>query len=245
MNMLKAGVRNETVKLLSKKKYKALLVMLFILCIAAGMLGGFTKGLIGLSLTNMPLTLLSIATKFLFPLMIALAAADTFTAEQEDGSIKAVITRPISRINIFNSKVLAIVLYIIFALLVCLVASLVSDITFNGIESLNIGETILAYTVSIMPMLPIVLFAVAISQFCKNSSSTVMLSVFIYIVIAFIGVALPSSSPMLFVSYTGWYKLFIGESMPFTSILNMLVLLVAYTLIFYAAGSWAFEKKEY
>ena len=245
MNMLKAGVRNETVKLLSKKKYKALLVMLFILCIAAGMLGGFTKGLIGLSLTNMPLTLLSIATKFLFPLMIALAAADTFTAEQEDGSIKAVITRPISRINIFNSKVLAIVLYIIFALLVCLVASLVSDITFNGIESLNIGETILAYTVSIMPMLPIVLFAVAISQFCKNSSSTVMLSVFIYIVIAFIGVALPNSSPMLFTSYTGWYKLFIGASMPFTSILNMLVLLVAYTLIFYAAGSWAFEKKEY
>jgi ABC-2 type transport system permease protein len=50
---------------------------------------------------------------------------------------------------------------------------------------------------------------------------------------------------MVFTSYTGWYKLFIGSAMPVSGILRAFALLVAYTLIFYAAGAWAFEKKEY
>jgi ABC-2 type transport system permease protein len=94
-------------------------------------------------------------------------------------------------------------------------------------------------------MLPIILFAAAVSQWCKNSSSTVMLSIFAYIVIIAAGLVFTNLSPMLFSSYTGWYKLFIGAAMPVARTLNVFTLLAAYILIFFAFGYWAFEKKEY
>lgn len=245
MSVIKAIVLNETLKLLSRKKYQAFLILTCLLSIAIGLLGGVAKGLIGLLATNTPLTVLSIATSFMIPLMIAMAAADLFTAEQENGSIKVAITRPVSRINIFASKVLAIVLYSILALLVCLLTSLVYSIGFNAIGLSKIAEALLAYAVSIVPMFPIILFAATVSQLCKGSSSTVMVSVFSYIVIIAASTVLPSIQPMLFTSYTGWYKLFIGAAMPMAHILNVLALLVAYTLIFFSVSSWAFEKKEY
>jgi len=245
MKALKAGVRNETGKLLSRKKYQVFLLLTGLLSIGIGVLGGFTKGLIGLSSTNTPLTVLSLVTGFILPLMIAMASADLFTAEQENGSIKAIITRPVSRISILTSKVLAIISYTLLVLAVCLVTSLIYGLVFNGLGVAHIAEALIAYAVSIVPMLPITLFAVTVSQLCKNSSSAVMLSVFGYIVIFAASIVLPSISPILFTSYTGWYKLFIGAGMPIASILNILVLLVAYTLIFFAISSWAFEKKEY
>lgn len=245
MKAIKAGVQNESVKLLSRKKYQVFLVLTCLFSIAIGLLGGFTKGLIGLSSTNTPLTVLSLVTGFIVPLMIAMSSADLFTAEQENGSIKATITRPVSRISILTSKVLAIVLYSLLVLSVCLVTSLAYGIVFNGIGVSKIAEALIAYAVSIVPMLPITLFAVAISQVCKNSSSAVMLSVFGYVVIVAASIVFPSISPMLFTSYTGWYKLFIGAGMPMANILNVLALLVAYTLIFFSISSWTFEKKEY
>jgi len=245
MKSIKAVILNETIKLISRKKYQALLVLTCLFSIAITLFGGFAKGLIGLSTTNTPLTSLSIVTGFLLPLMIFMAAADLFTAEQENGSIKAILTRPVSRMNIFISKVFAIILYAILVLFVCLVTSIICGIVFKTIALSYIGETLLAYAVSIVPMLSIILFAAAVSQLCKSSSSTVMLSVFGYTVIAILGIVFSSISQMLFTSYTGWYKLFIGATMPVSHILNILTLLVAYTLIFFAVGSWAFEKKEY
>ena len=245
MKAIKAGVLNESIKLLNRRKYQVFLILTGLLTIAIGLLGGYAKGLIGLSATNTPLTVLSLATGFLLPLMIAMSSADLFTAEQENGSIRAIITRPVSRMSILTSKVLAIVLYTFLVLLVCLVTSLFYGILFNGLGVSNIAEALLAYAVSIVPMLPITLFTVAVSQLCKNSSSAVMLSVFGYIVIVAASIGLPSISPILFTSYTGWYKLFIGAGMTFVNILNILALLVAYTLIFFAGSSWVFEKKEY
>jgi ABC-2 type transport system permease protein len=245
MKMIKAGVHNEVAKMLNLKKYRALLVLICVLSILISILGGAAKGFIGLLSTNLPITVLSILTKFLLPLIIAMIVADLFTAEQENGTIKAVIIRPISRIRIFTSKVLSIVLFVIIALLLSLVTSLISTIFINGISTVNIIEIFLAYIVSIVPMIPIILFAVTISQLCKSSSSTVMLSVFGYICIIVACTVLPSISPMVFTSYTGWYKLFIGAAMPISNILNILVLLIAYSMILFSVSSWVFEKKEY
>ncbi len=245
MNTLYAGVRNESIKLLHLKKYKALLVLLSIFCIGAGFAGHLAKGFIGLSLSNTPLAVLPVITGFLLPLIISMAAADLFTAEQENGSIKAIITRPVSRINIYTSKILTIVLYVLLALMLCLVISSVWSVLVNGASLVSIIEAIISYTVSIIPMLPYVLFAAVISQLCRNSSSTVMLTVFGYIAITGLGILISGISPMVFTSYTGWYKLFIGAAMPITHILNATAILASYTLIFYAVGAWRFEKKEY
>lgn len=245
MEMIKAGVKNEITKLFNLKKYKVLLLLIGILGFSSNILGAIAQGNIIISFINSSFIVLTILTQFILPLIAAIASADLFTAEQENGSIKAIITRPISRIKIFMSKVLAIVLYIILSLLICFIISLISSISFNVIESVNIIETLIAYVVSIIPMIPIVFFAVAISQMCKSSSSTVMMFVLGYIIIIAASIIIPRINPMVFTSYTGWYKLFIGAAMPAGKILNVLTLFAAYTLILFAIGCWAFEKREY
>jgi ABC-2 type transport system permease protein len=245
MKMVKAGIRNEMTKLFNLKKYKVLLVLIGILGFSSNILGAITQGSIIISFINSPFINLTILTQFVLPLIAATAVADLFTSEQENGSIKAVITRPITRAKIFMSKVLAIILYIILSLLICLLISLISSIAFNGIESVNIIETLIAYLVSIIPMIPIVFFAVVISQMCKSSSSAVMMFVLGYIIIIAVATIIPSINPMVFTSYTGWYKLFIGAAMPAGKILNILSLLVAYSLILFSISAWAFEKREY
>lgn len=245
MIAIAAGSRNEIVKLFKRRKYQVFLLLMGLLSIATSQLGGVIKDRIGLSVLNTPFLVLSLATGFILPLIIAMAAADLFTAEQENGSIRAAITRPVSRLSTFISKVLAIVLYTLLVLLVCLVTSLVCGLISNGFGVLNIGEVILAYIVSVIPMLPMTLFAVSVSQLSRNSTSAVMLSVLGYTVIIATSIVMPSINPMLFSSYTGWYKLFIGEAIPGSYIFCVSILLAAYTLIFFAVSMWAFEKKEY
>lgn len=245
MGIIKAGVKNEITKLTNLKKYKVLLILLGAFSILGNVLKAIAQGSIMISFINSPYIVLTILTQFLLPLIIAMAAAELFTAEQEKGSIKALITRPIGRTNIFISKVLTIVLYVVISLLIYLIIGTISNVTFNGIGSVNIIETFMAYALSIIPMIPIVLFAVTISQLCKSSSSTVMIFVLGYIIIIAAANIIPSINPMAFTSYTGWYKLFIGAAMPAGKIINVLTLLVAYTLIFFSVSLWAFGKKEY
>lgn len=245
MQMIKAGIKNEIIKLFNLKKYKVLLLLLCVFSISGNILKAIARGSIIISFINSPYIILTILTQFIFPLIIAMAAADLFTAEQEKGTIKALITRPVGRINIFISKVLTIVLYIILSLLTCLVISTISNIIFNGIESINIMEMFISYALSIIPMIPIILFAVMVSQLCKSSSSTVMMFVLSYIIIVAAATVIPSINPMVFTLYTSWYKLFIGATMPVGKILNVFSLLASYTLIFFSASSWFFEKKEY
>ena len=174
-----------------------------------------------------------------------MAVADLFAAEQENGTIKAVITRPISRNEILISKMISILIYVTSILITTFIVGLVMGIFFGRTQIIDIPEIFIAYAVSILPIIPIILLSILISQLSKSSSSSVMLSVLIYIIIMLSGIIFPQVSSMLFISYTNWYKLFIGAQMPVKSILIIIGLLMGYSLIFYSGAYALFEKKEY
>jgi len=245
MNTIRIGIINESTKLFKRSKYKILLICIGILCIALGLISNFTGGLINVSLSNLPLNLLSILTTVLIPLVIFMAVADLFAAEQENGTIKAVITRPINRNEILISKMISILIYVISILIITFIIGLVMGIFFGRTQVINIPEIFIAYVVSILPIIPIIFLSILISQLSKSSSSSVMLSVLIYIIIMLLGIIFPSISSMIFISYTSWYKLFIGAQMPIKSILIIVGLLMGYSLIFFSGAYALFEKKEY
>jgi len=240
MNEIRIGIINENTKLFKRSKYKILLICIGILCIALGLISNFTGGL-----TNLPLNILSILTNILIPLIVFMAVADLFVAEQENGTIKAVITRPISRNEILISKMVSILIYVISILIITFIIGLVMGIFFGRTQVINIPEIFIAYVVSILPIIPTIFLSILISQLSKSSSSSVMLSVLIYIIIMLSGIIFPSISSMLFISYTNWYKLFIGAQMPIKSILIIVGLLMGYSLIFFSGAYALFEKKEY
>ena len=65
MNAIRTGIINESTKLFKRSKYKILLICIGILCIALGLISNFTGGLINVSLSNLPLNILSILTNVL------------------------------------------------------------------------------------------------------------------------------------------------------------------------------------
>ena len=245
MNAIRIGIINESTKLFKRSKYKFLLICIGILCISLGLISNYTGGLINVSLSNLPLNILSILTNVLIPLIVFMAVADLFAAEQENGTIKAIITRPISRNQILISKMISILIYIISILIITFIIGSVMGIFFGRTQVIDIPEIFIAYVVSILPILPTILLSILISQLSKSSSSSVMISVLIYIVIMLIGISIPSISPMIFISYTNWYKLFIGAQMPIKSILIIVGLLMGYSLVFFSGAYALFEKKEY
>ena len=245
MNAIRTGIINENIKLFKRSKYKILLICIGILSMALGIISNFTGGLINVSLSNLPLNILSILTNVLIPLVIFMAVADLFAAEQENGTIKAIITRPISRNEILISKMISILIYVISILVITFIVSSVMGIFFGRTTVINIPEIFIAYVVSIFPIIPTILLSILISQLSRNSSSSVMLSVLVYIIIMLSGIIIPSISSMIFISYTNWYKLFIGAQMPIKSILTIIGLLLGYSLVFFSGAYALFEKKEY
>jgi len=245
MNEIRSGIINENTKLFKRSKYKILLICIGILSIVLGVISNYTGGLINVSLSNLPLNILSILTTVLIPLVIFMAVADLFAAEQENGTIKAIITRPISRSEILISKMIAILIYVTSILIVSFIISLFMGILFGRTQVINIPEIFIAYAVSILPIIPTIFLSILISQLSRSSSSSVMLSVLIYIIIMLLGIICPSISSVIFTSYTNWYKLFIGAQMPIKSILVIIGLLIGYSLIFFSGAYALFEKKEY
>ncbi|BCZ47667.1 ABC transporter permease [Clostridium gelidum] len=245
MNTIRIGIINESTKIFKRSKYKVLLICIGILSIALGLISNYTGGLINVSLSNLPLNILSILTNVLIPLIIFMVVADLFAAEQENGTIKAVITRPISRNEILISKMIAILIYVASILIITFIIGLVMEIFFGRTQIISIPEIFMAYVVSILPIIPTILLSILISQLSKNSSSSVMFSVLIYIIIMLSGIIVPKVSSMIFISYTNWYKLFIGAQMPIKSILTIIGLLLGYSLIFFSGAYALFEKKEY
>jgi len=245
MNAIRTGIINENIKLFKRSKYKILLICIGILSMALGIISNFTGGLINVSLSNLPLNILSILTNIFIPLIVFMAVADLFAAEQENGTIKAVITRPINRNEILISKMISILIYVISILIITFIIGLVMGIFFGRTQVINIPEIFIAYVVSVLPIIPTIFLSILISQLSKSSSSSVMLSVLIYIIIMLLGIIFPSISSMIFISYTSWYKLFIGAQMPIKSILIIVGLLMGYSLIFFSGAYALFEKKEY
>ena len=245
MNAIRIGIINENTKLFKRIKYKVLLICIGILSIVLGVISNYSGGLINVSLSNLPLNILSILTTVLIPLVIFMAVADLFAAEQENGTIKAVITRPISRNEILISKMISILIYVTSILVVTFVIGLFMGILFGRTQVIDIPKIFIAYVVSVLPIIPTIFLSILISQLSKSSSSSVMLSVLIYIIIMLLGIIFPSISSMIFTSYTNWYKLFIGAQMPIKSILIIVGLLMGYSLVFFSGAYALFEKKEY
>lgn len=245
MNAIRIGIINESTKIFKRSKYKIFLICIGIFSIGLGLISNYTQGLVNVSLSNLPLNILSILTTVLIPLIIFMAVADLFAAEQENGTIKAIITRPISRQEILISKMISILIYVISILTIAFILGSIMGTVFGRTQVIDIPEIFMAYVVSILPIIPIIFLSILISQLSKSSSSSVMLSVLIYIIITLGGIIFPQISSMLFISYTNWYKLFIGAQMPMKSIVMIMGLLMGYSLVFFSGSYALFEKKEY
>jgi hypothetical protein len=84
-----------------------------------------------------PLVLLTFASAFLLPLITSLVAGDIVASEDQNGTLKTILTRSLQRGQIYFGKVFAAVTYTIVALLLLGVVSIVAGSIVSGFNSLT------------------------------------------------------------------------------------------------------------
>ncbi|TXK76331.1 ABC transporter permease [Paenibacillus sp. N3.4] len=248
MHSLTANVWNETIKIASKKKTIFFLAVLLLLPIIAGLLLARLQSGIGIGAItsqDFPILMLGLFTSIFLPLFIFTGAADVFSGEMGDRTMKNTLTRPISRFNVFASKQIALGIYIVLYLFVALLASAISTLLFQQVGGLRaVFNWFLAYGSSVVPLLTLSLLAVCLAQFFSSSSSSLTVSILLYLVLKVAAFVIPQLATYSPAAYTDWHLLWIGSSMAVGKISSIFMFLVACSILFFTAGFYVFDKKE-
>lgn len=246
MNSLKSNTMNEIQKLFLKKKtYVFLIITAVISFLSAFFISNIQAKLIFISISSVsfPLIILSVFTNIFLPLFIFMAAGELFPGETADKTLKLTLTMPISRLKVYISKIIAIVVFIILSLLVIFLVSTVSALCL-GVGVASVPQIFLSYIIDAIPALILAIFAVFIVQFFRNTSAALISCILAFIGIRVIALLNTSLNNNMFTSYLNWSSLWLTGGASFFRNINIFLLLLAYGIIFFTLGYYIFDKKE-
>jgi ABC-2 type transport system permease protein len=250
MAVFQAALVNELEKLYKKKK-ATVAILLSLAIIVVGQLvilavrSGF--GLRGAGSVEFPMLVLSVVVNTILPLFTALVAIDSFSGEFSQNIIRTTLTMPVSRFKIFTAKITAIAVFILVNLLLLLIFSFLAGVLFN-VNSFTFGGfagTVLAYLVTLIPMLVLALGTVLIANIFKSGTSVFFASILTFILLKVLGMVLSRYSSLFVTSLLEWYNLWLASSFPIGKILRQLLIMVGYAIMLFTAGFYLFDKKEF
>jgi ABC-2 type transport system permease protein len=248
MHSLTANTWNEMIKITSKKKTLLFLGVTLLLPVIAGiLLARFQSGIgIGaIASQDFPIIMLGLFTSIFLPLFVFMGAADVFSGEMGDRTMKITLTRPITRFKVFASKQIALAIYIALYLIAGLLASILSALFFQHFGGFGtVLDWVLAYGSAFVPMLVLSIIAVCLAQFFSSSSSALTVSILLYLAFKVAAFFIPQIATYSPTAYTDWHMLWIGSSMAVSKISSIFMFLVACSILFFTAGFYFFDKKE-
>jgi ABC-2 type transport system permease protein len=133
-----------------------------------------------------PLLLLFFGSGFLFPLIAALVSGDIIANEDQNGTLKTILTRSVDRGQVFAGKLLAAAVYTAAGLFTAMVTALVAATITWGLHPIltlsgtlvSSGEglklVVFAYLVYLIPMLTVASIALLLSAVTRNSAASVV-----------------------------------------------------------------------
>lgn len=247
MRLYLSGTRNEFCKLLARKKYFVFFIIEIAICVLLLLVESaiirVSKGLVNVGIVDMSLMMLTFFIQVYIPLVIFMASCDLFSSEVQDGTIRAVLMRPVSRFKIYLGKITAIMLMALAFLASLFITTILLEALFSGgIRSFWISFG--AYILDIVPLYILVLMAVFVNQFTKSSTLAMFLLILIYALLSIIGIFIPQLSGLLFTGYSQWHNIWIGQTIPFGPMLAKTGLLAGYGIIFMSAGYYLFDRRE-
>lgn len=244
MSRLYGSIINESEKLFIKKKTIFFFIITAVIpFLSAILLSKFQSnfGIGAINPSGFMVTMLDLFTTLFLPLFIVMAAADEFSGEISDRTLKLTLLKPISRFKVYLSKVISIGIYIIATLLIILVSSTLSGLFLGNGSMLfqNIKITIAAF----FPAMGIGLLAVFIAQIFKNASGAIITLIFLFIGLKVLGIFLPLIARISLISYLNWHVLWLGN-VGMGRLTNIFVVILSYYIIFFAAGFGIFDSKD-
>jgi ABC-2 type transport system permease protein len=184
--------------------------------------------------------------QILIPFLIFMAATDLFTVEAADGTMKGAICRPIERWKLYTSKLLAIMTYAaIYLALVFVVSAALNQVLGRPLTISEFAVSFSSYMLTIPPLAVLAAFAALVALFGRSGSLTMLILIAAYLTMNLLPMLLPIFAELLFTSYLGWHRLWIGALPHGTRLVQIITILLGYGVVFFMAGSLIFDRKDY
>jgi len=247
MKAFNAAYIGEFKKIFWRKKYIVFIVIGVLVCLIWAAIGSLVSGatfrLAGFPINIMPtpMAVFPFFAQTLIPLLIFMGASDLITAEA--GVMKAIIGRPVERWKLYSAKMLAIMSYVAIYLGIIFVVSTVLGTGRVGINEL--AQSLLAYALTLLPLMVLTLFAGLIALLGKSPSLTMLVLIGSYILMRGMPIVMPIFAELLFTSHIGWHRLWIGARPSMTRLVHMFSIVFGYGVVLFTAGSLMFDRKEY
>ena len=249
MGSFRASFIVEVEKMYRKKKARVIIILSIITIAFVQLLSTVIRsglGIIGNTASGFPITVLSVFSNTLLPLFTALAVIDTFTGEFSRNTMKLAVTKPVSRIKIYASKLSATAFFVFANLMIVLVLSVITGAIFNS-EALmlsNILKAITAYVVTIFPIMVLAIIIAFMANVFRSSSLVFFLSIILFAASFVLGLVFSSYSNLFITSSIDWYRLWIADSLPIGSLILQFTYMAGYAMIFFTAGFYVFDRRD-
>ena len=193
------------------------------------------------------------------PLLVALVTGDLISGEAAMGTIRMLATKPISRTNIVLSKFIAGAMYTLFLTLwLGFVALFISRQIFgtgdlivlnsDGLVILQDADVLWRFGLGFLSLLTVSTLSIALSAFTENSIGPIVSTMAIIILFTIIGsldvTVFDNIKPYLFTTHMASWRSFFRDPVPFSSIIQSIVILVVHNIILVAIAVYKFNKKD-
>lgn len=250
MAVFRAALVNEIEKLYKRRKvFVAVLLSLAMIVIGQLMIvvlrNGF--GLRGAGSVEFPLLVLSVVINTILPLFAALVAIDSFSGEFTHNSMRITLTRPVSRFKLFTAKITAITLFVLAILVLLFLFSTLAGLFFNANSATASAfvRAMLAYVASLFPLIVLVLGIVLLANIFHSGISVFFVSILVFLAFKVVGLVFLRYANLLPTTQLDWYNLWLVNTFPLGKILRQLLIMIGYAIIFFTAGFYLFDKKEF
>ena len=197
-----------------------------------------------------------------FPILIALVTGDLISGEEQSGTIRLILSRPVGRVQFITAKFVAAFIYVISLVLFMAVVSLcLGYLTFGTGDLLVLMNTVNvfpadevlqkfvgAYMFGIVSMMTIASLSIFLSATTGNSLAAILSTIALVIVLTFVSVfnvpGLNFFKPFLFTSYTSSWQGFFEYNLSPVELLWDVAVLLIYMAGFYLATLFYFKQKD-
>ena len=197
------------------------------------------------------------------PLLVALVTGDLISGEAAMGTVRMLATKPISRTKIVISKFIAGAVYtFILTLWLIFLSLFVSKFIFGsgdlivlnseGLVILKEQDILwrygLSFIVAFLSLLTVSSVSICFSAFAENSIGPIVSTMAVIILFTIIGSmevsVFQSIKPFLFTTHMASWRSFFEDPVPYSKILNSIIILVVHNILLVSIAIIKFNKKD-
>jgi ABC-2 type transport system permease protein len=197
------------------------------------------------------------------PLLIAFVTGDLVSGESAMGTIRLLLTKPVSRSTILFSKFLASCIYTLIVILCLAFMSFVLGKLLFGTGDLMVLKSdgliifqdgdiawrfFYGFAIAFLSLVTVATLALTLSCFSENSIGPIVATMGIILLFTIIGSmdvpVFDAIRPFLFTTHMAAWRYFFDDPLNTTNIFYSVMILVAHILILLAIAFYKFNKKD-